>query len=88
MEINGGKEFMDNKELDPCVHREWNKGWNTAFFIANSEDVRFKDLRIKWEKIDAPWKHCFKIKDNENINIDETFLSAPSDGNEIIKVLE
>ncbi|OGV50105.1 MAG: hypothetical protein A2017_03360 [Lentisphaerae bacterium GWF2_44_16] len=88
MEINGGKEFMDNKELDPCVHREWNKGGNTAFFIANSEDVRFKDLRIKWKNIDAPWKHCFKIKDNENINIDETFLSAPSDGNEIIKVLE
>ena len=77
VEVTGGREFMGDREPDPCVHREWSPGWDTAFFVARCDDVRFRNLTLTWSACDAPWAHAFRLKDNGSVEIDRDRLAAP-----------
>lgn len=87
VEVTAGSKDMVDKEIVPSIHREWDKGSNTAFFCGHCENVKFKDLKISWKNLDAPWQHCFILKDTTTIDIDENGLSKPypNEDHEIIK---
>jgi polygalacturonase len=82
LEMTEGSEYMEDKIIDPCVHREWNKGIDSAFFCARSDDLVFDDVRIRWRGLNAPWKHSFILKDSEKIVMENIDAATPPEGDE------
>jgi polygalacturonase len=78
VEMIGGRDFM-NEELAITKIRESSKGSNTAFFISNTDEVVFINFTLKWRKLDAPWRHCFVVKNSTGFELDTSRLTSPYD---------
>ncbi|MFH1969057.1 MAG: glycosyl hydrolase family 28 protein [Verrucomicrobiota bacterium] len=87
--IVGGAEHMEVAgEEYPAWRRAYHKGRPAAFYCEYAEDLAFRNLRIRWGNLDAPWKHALWLKDVKDAMINEfhcdnTHLLA---GGEVIKL--
>lgn len=78
IEVNGGRDFMD-EEMAQTDIRERSKGINAAFLVSNTDEVRFIDFTLKWGKLDAPWEHCFIVRNSTGFELDTSHLTSPCD---------
>ena len=77
IEVSGGRDWMEDKETTSTNHWEWGKGINAAFLVANTEEVRFIDFNLKWGKLNAPWRHCFVVRNSTGFELDTSHLTSP-----------
>ena len=77
VEVSGGGAYMEDRAIDLTVHQEWLKGYNTAFLVANTDQVRFVDFRLKWGELDAPWRHCVVANNSTGLELETNHLASP-----------
>lgn len=69
--ISAGAEFMEvGGEGYPDPRREWYKGYPAAFYCEHVEDLTFRELRLRWEELDAPWRHALWLRHVRDVRVD------------------